>query len=67
MPTDALDQGRASYQARAWADAFQALSEANRITPLAPADLQMLALSAALSGRDDDFLRALERLHDLYL
>ena len=24
------------------------------------------ALSAALSGRDDDFLRALERLHNIY-
>ncbi len=66
MPTDALDQGRASYQERAWADAFQALSDADRITPLAPADLQLLALSAALSGRDDDFLRALERLHNIY-
>ena len=56
VATSALDHGRACYQRRAWADAFQALSEANRITPLAPGDLQLLALSAALSGNDEDFL-----------
>jgi tetratricopeptide (TPR) repeat protein len=63
----ALDRGRAFYQGRAWADAFHALSEANGITPLAPADLQLLALSAALTGHDDQFLSTLERLHSLYL
>jgi DNA-binding CsgD family transcriptional regulator len=63
----ALDRGRAFYQGRSWADAFQALSEANGITPLAPADLQLLALSAALTGHDDEFLTTLERLHGLYL
>ena len=65
--TPPLDHGRECYRRRAWADAFQALSEANRITPLAPGDLQLLALSAALSGNDEDFLAGLERLHGLYL
>jgi DNA-binding CsgD family transcriptional regulator len=59
----ALEQGREAFRQRAWSDAFQALSAADQQAPLAPDDLHLLALSAALSGRDTIFLALLERLH----
>ncbi len=59
----ALERGRDCFQRRAWADAYQALSLADQQAPLAAADLELWALSAYLIGRDDDYLRALERAH----
>ena len=58
-----LEQGRAAYGRRAWAEAYQALSQADAATPLAAADLERLAWSAALTGRDDALLATLERLY----
>jgi DNA-binding CsgD family transcriptional regulator len=63
----ALESGRASYAREEWEDAFAALSRADRQAPLAPADLELLALSAALTGRDDDLLAALERLYQAHV
>jgi len=60
-----LERGRAAYAQRSWADAFEALSTADRQEPLAPADLEKLAFSAGLAGRDDDLLAASERLYQL--
>lgn len=56
-------RGRAHYRQRRWADALEALREARRQAPLARADLERLAWSAALTGDDDGFLDALECLH----
>jgi DNA-binding CsgD family transcriptional regulator len=47
----------------AWIDAHAALSAADEAAPLAPDDLELLALAAYMLGRDDDYLRALERAH----
>ena len=58
-----LEQGRACYAKRQWADACDALSEAQGQEPLAPADLEKLAWSAGLAGRDDELLAATERLY----
>ncbi len=60
---DVLDRGRASYARRAWADAFAQLSAADRETPLGPADLERLATTAYLVGRDDESARLWERAH----
>jgi len=60
-----LERGRASYQRRAWADAFAELARADGDAPLEAGDLEKLAWSAALTARDDDFLRAAERLYQL--
>ena len=60
---DKLERGRESYERRAWADAFQSLSLADRQAPLSAEDLELLAVSAYLAGRDDDFLRVAERAH----
>jgi DNA-binding NarL/FixJ family response regulator len=64
---DHLEHGRAHYQRQEWADAFRALSLAQRDAPLAGGDLELLAMSAYLTGRDDDYLDALERAHQAHL
>ena len=62
-----LGRGRESYKRRAWADAYQALSRADKMVPLAVEDLELLAMSAYLIARDDEYLGALERAYDAYL
>jgi DNA-binding CsgD family transcriptional regulator len=62
-----LTEGREAYARRAWLDAYTALSEADRETPLEAADLELLAMSAAMIGRMDEHLVLLERLHQRWL
>ena len=63
----ALERGRRAYEARNWADAHAALSQADEARSLGPDDLQLLATSAYMIGRDDELLRSLERAHQAYL
>jgi ATP/maltotriose-dependent transcriptional regulator MalT len=65
-PSSPLERGRACYERRAWADAWRWLSAADRRTPLDAADLERLATVAYLLGRDDEYLRLLERAHDAH-
>jgi DNA-binding CsgD family transcriptional regulator len=58
-----LEQGRESYRRRAWSDAYRALSAADQTTPLGSDDLERLATSAYLIGRDRDFHTFLDRAH----
>src|SRR5260221_10395812 len=58
-----LERGRALYAQRAWAEAHEALSLADRAAPLDAEDLERLALSAGLAGRDEEQLASLERLY----
>ncbi|MGH2355600.1 MAG: DNA-binding response regulator, partial [Chloroflexota bacterium] len=51
---DALDRGRASFGRRAWGDAYARLSASDREAPLAPEDLERLAMAAHLVGREVD-------------
>lgn len=62
-----LRRGRASYDAHAWADAYRALSDADRAGTLLPQDLERLATSAYLIGRRDDFFVTLDRAHHAWL
>jgi tetratricopeptide (TPR) repeat protein len=64
---DELERGRESYQRQAWASAYQSLSLADQATPLGVEDLERLATSAHLIGRDDEFLRVLDRAHQAHL
>lgn len=64
---DTLELARESYKSRTWADAYRLLSLADQTTPLGVEDLERLAISAYLTGRDDDFLSILGRAHDTYL
>jgi DNA-binding CsgD family transcriptional regulator len=58
-----LERGRASFRDRAWGDAFRALRQADQTHALDAGDLECLAMSAALTGQDNEFLNALERAH----
>ena len=60
---DTLAAGRAAYDRRAWTDAFDALSVADRDAGLGTDDLERLAVAAHMSGRDAEATGALERLH----
>jgi DNA-binding CsgD family transcriptional regulator len=62
-----LDCARQHYRRRAWADAFQGLFRADQEAPLEAEDLELLAMSAYLTGRDDEYLSALERAHHAHL
>jgi DNA-binding CsgD family transcriptional regulator len=64
---DELNQGRQSYARRAWMDAYKSLSYADRVAPLGAEDLELLATSAYMLGRNDDHVSALERAHHMYL
>jgi DNA-binding CsgD family transcriptional regulator len=61
--TRALEHGRAAYAEGAWLDAYASLSAADVVAPLEPGDLELLARSAYMLGRDDGYLRGLERAH----
>jgi DNA-binding CsgD family transcriptional regulator len=63
----ALEHGRASYAKHAWLDAYQSLSRADETGRLEPEDLELLATSAYMLGREDEYVRALERAHYGYL
>jgi DNA-binding CsgD family transcriptional regulator len=64
---DELERGRESYARRAWKDAYKSLSRADQAAPLEAEDLELLATSAYLLGRDDEYLICLERAHHAYL
>jgi DNA-binding NarL/FixJ family response regulator len=64
---DELERGRESFERRMWMDAFNAFSLADEAVPLGAEDLWSLAVSAYLVGRDDDFVRAVERGYRAHL
>jgi DNA-binding CsgD family transcriptional regulator len=64
---DDLGRGRESYAAWAWTDAYDSLSRADRSVPLAAGDLELLATSAYMLGREDEWLAILERAHHRFL
>ena len=48
-------------------DAYESLSAADEAAPLGAEDLELLATSAYMLGRDDEYVSALERAHHAYL
>lgn len=62
-----LERGRESYKRHAWADAYKSLSFADDIAPLGVEDLELLAMSAYLIARDDDYQRMLSRAYQAHL
>jgi len=47
-------------------DAYKWLSQADQAAPLGAEDLELLATSAYMMGRDDEWMSVLERAHHLY-
>lgn len=64
---DELERGRDSFERRAWLDAYESLSRADQREPLGPDDLELLATTAHMLGRDEEFVGVLERAHHAYL
>ena len=62
-----LRRGRDSYERREWTEAYDALSDAEASTSLGADDLELLATSAYMLGRDDEYTRCLERAHAVQL
>jgi len=63
----ALARGRAAYAKHAWRDAYESFAQADDTQRLDPDDLLLLATSAYMLGREDEYVRALERAHYGYL
>jgi DNA-binding CsgD family transcriptional regulator len=61
-----LQRGREAYARRAWMDAYESLSRADQTSPLGAEDLELLATSAYMLGRDNE-LSGLERAYHVYL
>ena len=51
-----LERGRDIYASEAWVDAYESLSAADRSEPLGADDLELLATSAYMLGREEDYL-----------
>ena len=64
---DHLKRGRNHYELRNWAAAFGALSLADQETQLGPEDLELFSMAAYLVGRDDEYLKALERAYNAHV
>lgn len=61
-----LARGRERYRRKAWAEAFELLARADRLSPLGAEDLELLSVSAYLVGRDAAYLDALDRAHRVH-
>ena len=58
---DELERGRGSYLNSAWASAYESLARVDELEPLAADDLELLATSVYMLGREDEWLRLMER------
>lgn len=68
MPeAELVSRGREAFARRAWPEAFESLSRADQAAPLGAEELELLATSAYMLGRDDEHVRALERAHHAHL
>ena len=64
--SDDLERGRESYSSSAWATAYESLLRADQLVPLAAEDLELLATSAYMLGREDEWMQVLERAYREY-
>ncbi len=67
MHADVLTTAREAYGRRAWTQAHELLGRADEAAPLAPEDLERLAVAAYMLGLDDQQLEALARAHHAHL
>jgi len=66
-PPEALDRGHAAFDARAWSEAYVALSEADEEQSLDAPDLERLATAARLTGRSAESADLWARAHQAWL
>ncbi|HET9275085.1 MAG TPA: serine/threonine-protein kinase, partial [Gemmatimonadales bacterium] len=63
----ALETGRDAYRRRAWGEAYARLSAADRETPLEPEDLERLAVTCSMLGRDTESAGCLARAYQSFI
>ena len=61
-----LERGRKSYSDAAWATACESLSRADQQAALGPEDLELLATSVYMLGREGEWMAILERAYHGY-
>jgi DNA-binding CsgD family transcriptional regulator/tetratricopeptide (TPR) repeat protein len=68
VPEDSngLERGRQAYLTFAWREAYESLSRADQKAPLAGEDLELLATSVYMLGREDEWMQTLERACQRY-
>ena len=64
---DEVERARDAQRAGAWNDAYDVLSAIDLRDPLGANELELLATSAYLIGRDEECFAALERAHQAFL
>jgi DNA-binding CsgD family transcriptional regulator/tetratricopeptide (TPR) repeat protein len=64
--TAGLERGRQAYSTFAWREAYECLSRADHATPLAAQDLELLATSVFMLGREGEWMQILERACQRY-
>jgi DNA-binding NarL/FixJ family response regulator len=64
--TAALERGRQAYSTFAWREAYESLARADQAAPLAGEDLELLATSVFMLGREDEWMQILERACQSY-
>jgi DNA-binding CsgD family transcriptional regulator len=62
-----LARGRDCYARQAWREAYEALSAADRSSPLDPREVELLATSAYMLGREQEYREHLERAYRAHL
>jgi DNA-binding CsgD family transcriptional regulator len=65
-PTEFLTKGRAAFEQRDWPSAHEHLRRADADEPLEPSDLERLATSAYLTGRDAESTDTWTRAHQAW-
>jgi DNA-binding CsgD family transcriptional regulator/tetratricopeptide (TPR) repeat protein len=67
VPAAKLAEGRESYARQAWSEAYDSLREADVSSPLGSADLELLASSAYMLGREREYQELMERAYGALL
>jgi DNA-binding NarL/FixJ family response regulator len=62
-----LERGRSAYERLAWTEAYEAFGRVDAEAPLQAGDVELYGAAAAMLGRDDEWMRCLERAHHLHL
>jgi len=60
---EALGRGRDAYNGKAWGDAYDSLADADRQVPLGPDDLERLAVTARMIGKNAECADLWARAH----
>ena len=69
LPPDGIarERGPVTPRSQSWSEVYDRLSIANRQTPLGPEELEQMATTAFMIGRDADSADAWSRAHNEYL